>query len=499
MLPERTAVVYHDPKLQSYDAYPPFSPNEHYPEYPFEDASGQGANSPYTALRQLLALAQLDKKNFGTRHWNPLGEFIHPGDTVAIKPNLVLHHNHSGGPLECVITHGSLIRAVVDYVLIALRRSGAVIIGDAPLQSGNFDQIRANSGLEDVLAFYRQHASVPVELIDFRCERARMDNRLGVLGVESAPGDPSGYAVVEFGKRSMLAPVSHRFRQYRVTNYDPACMLLHHNPEKHEYLISRSILNAHVVISMPKMKTHRKVGITGALKNCVGINGHKDWLPHHTKGSLAEGGDEYIHSSMLKSVHCAIEEYKDVTQSRTAKELLRFGAGALRCIGDAMARDPYSEGSWWGNDTIWRTVLDLNHALIYADRDGVLRSEPQRRVYFLTDGIVAGEGEGPVKPDPKPIGVLLAGSSAPVVDAVMARLMGFDFYKIPSVREAFSMSDLPLTRTSPHEINVVSNSADISGMHVRQIGEHFSFTPSMGWRGHIELKPVDESVLELEA
>jgi uncharacterized protein (DUF362 family) len=492
MLSITTAVVYHDPQLLSYGARPPFSPSEDYPEYPFQDAGVHGANPAYEAVRQFFVLAGFDAQNFGHAEWNPLGELVHPGDSVAIKPNLVLHHNHNGGPLECVITHGSLIRAVVDYVLIALQGSGTVIIGDAPLQSCDFKQLRATNGLDDVVAFYRQHAPIPVELIDFRCEHARMHDRLGVLGVEAAAGDPSGYAVVGFDKRSMLAPISHRFQRYRVTNYDPACMPLHHNADKHEYLISGSILKADVVISMPKIKTHRKVGITGALKNCVGINGHKDWLPHHTKGPVSQGGDEYAHASMLKVAHCALVEADDRTRSRAVKELLRIGSGVLHRASKAFDKDPFFEGSWWGNDTIWRMVLDLNRALIYSDHAGVLRNLPQRRVFFLADGIIAGEGEGPVNPDPKPIGVLLGGYSGAVVDAVMARLMGFDFCKIPLVREAFCIPDLPLTKTSPDEIEIISNCSAIAGLYLQPTGKHFGFTPSSGWRDHIELRAPDE-------
>jgi uncharacterized protein (DUF362 family) len=492
MLSAKTAVVYHDPQLLSYAARPPFSPCENYAEYPFRDAGAHGANPCYEAMRRFFALAGFDAKTFGRAEWNPLGELVRPGDTVAIKPNLVLHHNQTGGPIECVITHGSLIRAVVDYVLIALRGSGTVIIGDAPLQSANFQQICSVNGLDDLIAFYRQHAPIPVELIDFRCEHARMHDRLGVLGVEPAPGDPRGYAAVDFGKRSMLASVGHRFQNYRVTNYDPQRMLLHHNTYKHEYLISGSILNANVVISMAKMKTHRKVGITGALKNCVGINGHKDWLPHHTKGSIAQGGDEYAHPSVLKAAHCALMESQDVARSRAAKELLRVGSGVLHQASKALADDPFFEGSWWGNDTIWRTVLDLNRALVYADVGGVLRNQPQRRVFFLTDGIIAGEGEGPVDPDPKAIGVLLGGYSAAVVDAVMARLMGFDFRKIPSIREAFCIPELPLTETSPDEIEIISNCSEISGMNLQTTGKNFGFTPSSGWKDHIELGVPDK-------
>lgn len=484
-----SAFVHYDPRLRGYGTSAPFSPGERYPEYQFHDADRSGSNPAYAAVREFLALCGFDARHKGQREWNPLGELIRPGDVVTIKPNLVLHENANGGSLECVITHASLIRAVVDYVLIALNGSGSVIIGDAPLQSADFARIRALSGLDELLDYYRRRAPVPVELVDFRCEYARTDAQRNVLGVRAGMGDPRGYAAVDFGSRSMLSPTAERFERYRVTNYDPARMPLHHNAEKHEYLVARSVLDADVVISMPKMKTHRKAGVTGALKNCVGINGHKDWLPHHSKGSRARGGDEYQHASLLKAAACALTESGDVATSRAGKELFRAGAGLLHIAGKVAARDPYFEGSWWGNDTIWRTVLDLNRALVYADREGSLRSEPQRRVFFLIDGIVAGEGEGPIEPSPKPAGLLIGAASAPIADAVMARLMGFDFRKIPAIREAFHLAEMPLARIDAKEIAVVSNSAELSKVRVHLPGTHFGFVPTMGWKGHIELEP----------
>ena len=41
------------------------------------------------------------------------------------------------------------------------------------------------------------------------------------------------------------------------------------------------------------MKTHEKAGLTGAMKNLVGVNGHKEYLPHHMEGSFFSGGDSY--------------------------------------------------------------------------------------------------------------------------------------------------------------------------------------------------------------
>ena len=77
-------------------------------------------------------------------------------------------------------------------------------------------------------------------------------------------------------------------------------MRKHHNQERHEYLVANSVLSADFILNLPKLKCHIKAGITGALKNLVGINGHKEYLPHHTNGCPATGGDQYQHRSLVK-------------------------------------------------------------------------------------------------------------------------------------------------------------------------------------------------------
>ncbi|OUO79404.1 hypothetical protein B5F53_07930 [Blautia sp. An249] len=80
----------------------------------------------------------MPKDHYGKSNWDPLGEIVHPGDTVLIKPNLVIHKNLSGG-VNCLTTHPSIIRAVLDYVLIALKNKGCVILRDVPVQSCDFE------------------------------------------------------------------------------------------------------------------------------------------------------------------------------------------------------------------------------------------------------------------------------------------------------------------------------------------------------------------------
>ena len=65
-----------------------FAPSKKYPEYRWSDISSQN-NEIYDMVRECLHGYGFDKEHFGTKEWNPLGEIIHKGDTVVVKPNWV--------------------------------------------------------------------------------------------------------------------------------------------------------------------------------------------------------------------------------------------------------------------------------------------------------------------------------------------------------------------------------------------------------------------------
>ena len=108
----------------TYPKEAPFNSSESYPEYPFDDRA-EVKNGAYEAVRESLRLLCLDDRNYGNTNWNPLRGLIKPGDNVLMKPNLICE-SHSSRPNEWeqVITHPSIIRAVLDYVFIALKGKG---------------------------------------------------------------------------------------------------------------------------------------------------------------------------------------------------------------------------------------------------------------------------------------------------------------------------------------------------------------------------------------
>ena len=466
----------------------PYAPGEAYPELPEVELGPP--NPVYAAVRQCLWRLGLDRANFGTARWNPLGGLIRPGEQVLIKPNWVLHTCRGNGNILGLLTHSAVLRPIIDYVLLALRGGGRLLIGDAPLQSADFAELMARTRAKE-LVDQAAPRGVPIDIRDFRENVCELDDKGRVVGRRSLPGDPAGYCTVDVGRESWLYPVSSGSWRFRVTNYDPAAMRRHHEADRHEYLIARAVLESDVVINVPKLKTHRKAGLTGCLKNIVGINGSKDYLPHHRLGSTKEGGDEYRFSSMWKRACSGIVDRLEGSPAPFFPGIWQVALRACRRMAHHFASDPYYEGSWYGNDTIWRTVLDLNRILKCAQPDGTLATSPRRRVFHVVDAVVAGGSEGPLRPDPVGARVVLAGREAAAVDACAARLVGFDPTRIPLVRHGLEL----LRGEAGQEIDIrlASDSDRNPGVELNRVQPVAFLPPSAGWVGHVELTPPQEA------
>ncbi len=494
VLTSRLVAVSADNK--SYAPQAPYSPGTAYPEYPFGgDIRRQESNDGYHAVRDALHLLGLDAENYGKRAWNPLGGIVQPGQTVVLKPNFVreFRETHAGHD-DCLITHGSIIRAALDYVYIALKGQGRIIIADAPQNDADFDAIRRIAGLDAIQEFYRQHAGFEVEVYDLRPERAKKIDGV-IVGHEPLPGDPAGYVKVDLGSHSMFAEVQHLCHLLYGSEYDTREIRSHHTGGVHEYMISKTVLDADCIINLPKLKTHKKTGITVCLKNLVGINGNKNWLPHHREGTPSQGGDQYaddgvMHRIERKSMECFRRVFPLFGPLRT------MVAGPIKAAGKRVFGDTNTDtirsGNWYGNDTTWRMALDLNRILLYADNKGTIHDRPARRVFCIVDGIVGGEGNGPLDPTAKKSGVIVAGENPVAVELACARLMGFDYQQLPTLREAVGAAhSLPLTKFSYDDIVCRSSGqAEESPLNQWQ-GEVFSFQPHFGWRGRVEISDLD--------
>jgi uncharacterized protein (DUF362 family) len=475
-----------------YPENPPYPPCSVPPEYPFPADGGEAGDNPaYDAVRECLRLLGLDSGRYGSKAWSPLGEIIHPGDTVVLKPNFVREFRETQpGHGDCLVTHGSIIRAVCDYVYIATEGKGRIIVADAPQNDADFDAIRRIAGLEQIQVFYRRNAGFNVEVYDLRSERAHKIDGV-IVGHESLPGDPAGYVKVNLGRHSAFAEINQLCHRLYGSEYDTDEVRRHHHDEVHEYLISRTVLDADVVISLPKLKTHKKTGITVNLKNLVGINGNKNWLPHHREGTPSQGGDEYADDAMEHRLErLTVRQFKRLFPR--LGPLRSVIAGPAKAIGKRLFGDTNGEtirsGNWHGNDTTWRMVLDLNRVLLYADADGVLNDHPLRRFFSFVDGIISGEGNGPLDPRPKPTGVVLAGANPVAVDLACARLMGFDYRRLPMLRRAMEDHALPLASLDVGCLAAISNSPAYHHRIVDFHGPCVGFEPHFGWRGRAKIR-----------
>ena len=493
------AVAIYQSSKAEYPEIPPFHPSEDYPEYIFNGRTFLSLdNSVYEAVRESLHLLGLDNENYGTAKWNPLGGLIQPGDKVVIKPNFVRDFHSQGEDIFCVITHPSVIRAIVDYVYIALRGKGQIVIADAPQGDAHFENLIEKIRVDKIAELYKESLNFEIPILDLRKMRYEYGKE-GFITQEARfelEGDPLGYVPINLGEYSEFADFNFYERIYGA-DYNRKETQRHHNKEVNEYLISKTILSADVIVSIPKLKVHKKAGVTLNLKNMIGINGDKNWLPHFRIGSPAEGGDEMPPDNIGKT-----EKLKHNVNRKLIDTFLSnenpFGEFAYKVIrktyknvknifGNREKKEKIVSGDWYGNDTIWRTILDLNKILIYADKEGRMCSIPQRKFFSIIDGIISGEKEGPLTPSPKRCGVLIAGFNPIAVDIVATRLMGFDYRKITKFRKILEdgkfMNSI-FQITDPNAIELLTNVVEWNCI-MKNIDNSLGFIPPKGWFGHI--------------
>jgi len=146
-------------------------------------------------------------------------------------------------------------------------------------------------------------------------------------------------------------------------------------------------------------------------------------------------------------------------------------------------------GNWFGNDSTWRMVVDLNKIIFFADSKGRLCKSPQRKVFSIINGIIGGEKEGPLIPTREKSGVLIAGFNPIAVDLVATRLMDFDWRKIKIYANLLKNNyfNFFISTSNPNEIKLISNyyQEDIFAINSNS---YLNFIPLFGWKRKIEIR-----------
>lgn len=460
-----------------------FSPSEVYSEFENPFLSSE-ENRIYAAVRKCLIQAGLDESHQGTSEWNPLGDYIKPGQKVFVLCNFVqeVSSYRGGATIESKCTHASVVRPVIDYVLKALKGSGLVRFGNAPIQDCDWSKVTQQSGAAALVRYYQQKLTQgpDVELVDLR-QHVLQRNILGTAKDSRTVYKEDELVKVDLGESSLLDVFckGSKAAHFRILDYDSQRINECHQPGKHVYLVSRHVLESDVIISIPKLKTHEKVGITCGLKGCVGSVVLKDCLAHHRFGPPRRGGDEYPDRLAFFRVLSSLHDKANSAEKGVRKSFLNGIDNYSRKIVRRMTRS--LSGGWPGNDTCWRMALDLARILSFASECGTMRRLPQRKHLMITDGVVAGEGNGPLSATPTQRGYIAFSDDLALGDYANCIAMGFDPDKIPLVREALRLDDFPLTEKQPLAESVVFNG---KGTSLAELSSKFAhpMEPPREWK-----------------
>lgn len=327
-------------------------------------------------------------RDLGCTSDNPFRELgiVKRGDSVFIKPNWVASRWRESCPhkdnLYCVITHPAIIEVVVDFVAAALEGTGEIILGDNPSIDADFEELMEFTEIRRLESKYSGLLTIK-DLRPLICDDLKNYGKKNLMVAQL--GDDRGNVEVNLGAKSLLCGINPK--NFRGVFDEREDTIAAHTGENQLYTFSKSLYDADVYISLPKLKTHQKVGATLNLKGLVGSITNKNQLVHWQVGYPEIGGDEY-------------PDKESYVAAQSAKVTHR--------------------GAWFGNDTIWRMVADLYQAM-----------NLKRRKYFsVVDGIIAGEGKGPFCPTSKFANSIIAGENLLAVDCVAARYMGLNPQKI---------------------------------------------------------------------
>lgn len=401
------------------------------------------------------------------------------GGSILVKPNMVRHFNALPGGDPAVLTSDPrIVVPVVCMALLAVGRSGRVVVGDSPMHDCDTSEILGRWGWARITEAART-GGYDLSFADFRKRAFEIREGL-VVGGRELPGDPDGYVLCDLGSKSAFEDAGIRSRSLRAATPDSRETRRHHSGGRHEYLLSGTFAKSDLVICISKLKTHNKIGITGALKNMVGLVGEKNWLPHWRTGFRGHGGDQYDRVTPASILKWAM--LSAAWPFLVLKPVARAASSLAGRFHDAGVHGLSGGGMWRGNDTTWRMVCDVATAAVCCDRDGRVGDEPfpGRRILHIMDAVAAGEGEGPLAPSPVAMGMCLASTDPVALDIVACRLAGLDAGELPYIRRILDGRGVPFTALPGARVEVVDRGRVVE---LEELQPVCTLRPPAGWTG----------------
>jgi uncharacterized protein (DUF362 family) len=386
----------YDPSM-SYGGTPPYDPED---------------NPAYNFVWQTVENLGLGSSS------NPLDDLIDDGNTVLIKPNWVDFCTAD----YAVYTRPEVVRPLIDMAIAA--GATTIYVGDGGADSAATNNVINNAGYSQMVSqLASSHPGITIQTVNL------ISLSYGWHWISL--GDNSSFAGSNYTHYDLGAAGATLYNHQHYQTADPQGV----NPNGQTlgwYAVNDRILDADVIINVPKMKTHQTMIATLSIKNLVGC----------TQG-------------------CTYNEQAS----------------------DCQPRIPHHKTSgqdyYFGNDIFWRAILDMNKIILYSDQNGVLQPTQQRKYLTVIDGIQAMEksqhhsyGGGGVRYDRH---VVLASVDPVAADAVGCRIMGYDYSIIPSIVNADSDTVHPVGTNDPENIAIVGSEIDSTFNHV------FQFNPA--WAG----------------
>lgn len=485
----------------------PFSPDFNYPEFDGLFTQFDPTNLIYKNIRDLFINSGYDKENIGTSQWNPFRSYIKDGQIAVIKPNFVYQETKELLGKCCLMTHASIIRPILDYLFLLQLKDKIkfrIIIADIPIQGAIFDEILEQTGLKALNEFYVRNYSLELEIIDLRHKIAIVEGN-GFFSTIPNKGDSLGYSKIHLNN-SFLQEIAGDYKKFGAPGYginETSSQIA--ETGNHYYHIPNTILQSDLFINIPKIKTHKKAGITIAMKNLIGINGEKAWIPHFRRGSLKSGGDEFDNKDIFLKT---ITTRANVLLQGKSRLLWNFGKKVNSLFFKKYFRKDLKQtselndlerkalflvnGDWYGNDTLWRAILDLNYLLLFVNKEGIEVTTRVRNYICISDGIVAGEGDGPLNPTQKKSGIIALSQNPVLNDICIARIMGFDWERIPQLKNTVSLNEYFEFDGNFENFNLIQN---INSQYYEDVMfdklPNLNFTPSPGWLNHIKIEDFE--------
>ena len=190
-------------------------------------------DNPYTDQTTINGMVEKAiLQGLGYHSYVEMQKAIRPNQRFLLKPNWVFHKTRSAGStMECMLTNSSIIKAVI--LLISGLHPSSIVIGDAPIQKCNFDEIVTAEFKDEC----QKLTNIKISFIDFRefisCEKENISK-----GYFQNRKD-ADYVLFDLKKDSLLEQVASKTNKFQITNYDNKIVEHHHHKGLHQYLVCK--------------------------------------------------------------------------------------------------------------------------------------------------------------------------------------------------------------------------------------------------------------------